>query len=352
MNKADNKEEKIRRKWSEWQFKDGVSLKRKKQLQEDLKELTEMVSDIGDTQCSIRENGGVHNDRISTKLGATCYGADEICKECGVMVKKNDYGDVKPIEHKQELINELLIAKKEIDELNYLVNKLKQSKALSSTGSLNLEKIQARKTRNEQELQEALDRHSKASSVASAVEIEILQKESKYLAKLEKKERKLEELKGQIIRTKLKEILEFQKDIFSLNAPSAINRKEKIKLKLIKKSNLTSYELDILCQKQDELIQLEDQLQNIIEEQGNSFSEVYSNNFAQQQIQVKKIEREKLLRLELELEQIKEKLQDYGIEQQKLNNLCQLQKEISEFKQQLKFKEEQQPLQIQPTCGT
>jgi len=51
-------------------------------------------------KCSIRQDGGVHSDRVETRLGAICYGADEVCQNCGSTVKKNDYGDVKPIEHK------------------------------------------------------------------------------------------------------------------------------------------------------------------------------------------------------------------------------------------------------------
>ena len=55
-------------------------VKRKQKLQEDLKTLTEIVSDIGDVKCSIRQDGGVHSDRVETRLGAICYGADEVCK--------------------------------------------------------------------------------------------------------------------------------------------------------------------------------------------------------------------------------------------------------------------------------
>lgn len=119
MSEEISKEENIKRKWNKWQFKDGISciicdaaklkentekalaecedweVKSKEQLQEDLKELTEMASDIGDIKCSIKQNGGVHSDRVETRPGATCYGADEMCQSCGATAKKNDYGDVK-----------------------------------------------------------------------------------------------------------------------------------------------------------------------------------------------------------------------------------------------------------------
>ncbi|RHZ37266.1 hypothetical protein [endosymbiont GvMRE of Glomus versiforme] len=118
------KEENIRKKWREYKNDDfnciicnaskykeakekllteaeGWEIKKKRQLQEDLKKLNEIISDIGEMKCHIKQVGDVHNEYAPTGLGIISYSPDEICRNCGVTVKKNDYGDVRPIEHKK-----------------------------------------------------------------------------------------------------------------------------------------------------------------------------------------------------------------------------------------------------------